>query len=100
MLESVSLVGDQWITDEERYDSVLEIRSPSYDEDQGSIRPPLPVVLADRSTAECVFENREHTGALGVLTHSKLRNELETILQIGSSRDPNRECSFSIGEST
>ena len=89
MLESVSLVGDQWITDEERYDSVLEIRSPSYDEDQGSIRPPLPVVLADRSTAECVFENREHTGALGVLTHSKLRNEFETILQIGSSRDPN-----------
>ena len=77
-----------------------ELSSSSHDVDECSIGQPISIVLPNRTASEYLPVEGQHSCPLTVLAHPEFRNELESVLKVESSRDSDRERTFSIGEST
>ncbi len=76
-----------------------QVASPAYDEDEGSVGFPVPIIGDDTAASENRSILLEYSSSLRVLAYPELRNELEPETRIGASCHPNRKGSFSIGES-
>ena len=99
-LEDQSFLGQKWVSMEEGNHSIYQVDSPPNHQDHCLVRPSAAVIRSDSSTPEGVPEETQDRASLPVLAHTKLVYQLESESEVGASRYPDRERSFSIGETT